>query len=47
MNLKENFVITIGRQFGTGGHEIGTAIAKQLNVKLIDKTNTEGVIREV
>ena len=37
MNLKENFVITIGRQFGTGGHEIGATIAKQLNVKLIDK----------
>ena len=23
MNSKEKFIITISRQFGTGGHEIG------------------------
>ncbi len=37
MNLNEHFVITINRQFGTGGHEIGQELARRLNVKLIDK----------
>ncbi len=37
MNLKEHFVITINRQFGTGGHEIGMELAHRLDVKLIDK----------
>ena len=37
MNSKEKFVITISRQFGTGGHEIGTELARRLGVKLLDK----------
>ena len=37
MNLHENFVITINRQFGTGGHEIGMELARRLGVKMIDK----------
>ncbi|HCN54177.1 MAG: cytidylate kinase-like family protein [Prevotella sp.] len=37
MNRKERFVITINRQFGTGGHEIGQELADRLGVKLIDK----------
>jgi len=37
MNREEQFVITISRQFGTGGHEIGAVLAKRLGVKLIDK----------
>ncbi len=37
MNLNEHFVITINRQFGTGGHAIGAELARRLNVKLIDK----------
>ena len=37
MNKNEKFVITINRQFGTGGHEIGAGLARRLNVKLIDK----------
>jgi cytidylate kinase len=37
MNSKEKFVITISRQFGTGGHEIGTELAHRLGVKLLDK----------
>ncbi len=37
MNLNEHFVITINRQFGTGGHEIGMELAHRLDVKLIDK----------
>ena len=37
MNKEEHFVITISRQFGTGGHEIGAELARRLNVKLLDK----------
>ena len=37
MNKEERFVITISRQFGTGGHEIGAELAKRLGVKLLDK----------
>ncbi len=32
-----NRIITIGRQFGSGGHEIGRRIAKKLGLKLYDK----------
>ena len=37
MNREEQFVITISRQFGTGGHEIGAELARRLDVKLLDK----------
>lgn len=37
MNREEKFVITISRQFGTGGHEIGAEMARRLGVKLLDK----------
>ncbi len=37
MNREEQFVITISRQFGTGGHEIGATLASRLGVKLLDK----------
>ena len=37
MNKNDKFVITINRQFGTGGHEIGVALAERLGVKLLDK----------
>jgi cytidylate kinase len=37
MNKDHRFVITISRQFGTGGHEIGAELARRLGVKLLDK----------
>ena len=37
MNKEDKFVITISRQFGTGGHEIGAGLAQRLGVKLLDK----------
>ena len=37
MNKEDKFVITISRQFGTGGHEIGVELARRLGVKLLDK----------
>ena len=32
-----NTRITIGRQFGSSGHEIGRLVAKKLNIKCFDK----------
>ena len=33
----ENFVITVGRQFGSCGKEIGHALAKRFNIAFYDK----------
>lgn len=35
--MRDHFVITIGRQFGSGGKEIGEKLAKKLNIKCYDK----------
>jgi len=35
--MKDNFVITIGRQFGSGGHQIGRQLAGQLGISFYDK----------
>ncbi len=37
MNKEDKYIITISRQFGTGGHEIGAELARRLGVKLLDK----------
>ncbi len=34
---KKNTIITIGRQFGSGGREIGTILAEKLQIKLYDQ----------
>ncbi len=35
--MSKNVIITIARQFGSGGHEIGRRLAKRLNIPLYDK----------
>lgn len=35
--MKTNTIITIGRQFGSGGREIGGKIAEDLGIKIYDK----------
>lgn len=35
--MKEKFSITIGRQLGSGGHQIGEKIASQLGISFYDK----------
>ena len=35
--MKGNYIITIGRQFGSGGREIGEALAKKLGIPFYDK----------
>lgn len=41
-----NTIVTIGRQFGTGGHQIGVELAKQLNVPCYDKELLEHAAKE-
>ena len=47
MNKEEKFVITVSRQFGTGGHEIGAELARRLNVKLLDKQILNEVAKKI
>lgn len=35
--MNGNYVITIGREFGSGGREIGRILAEKLNIKCYDK----------
>ena len=37
MIMADNFVITIGRQFGSGGRDIGRMVAERLGIKCYDK----------
>lgn len=37
METKDKFVITINRQFGTGGRFIGEQLAERLNIRFVDK----------
>ncbi|MBQ8803532.1 MAG: cytidylate kinase-like family protein [Tyzzerella sp.] len=39
-------IITIGRQYGSGGHDIGEALAKELGVKLYDKEMLKRAAKE-
>ena len=47
MNKEDKFVITISRQFGTGGHEIGAELANRLSVKLLDKQILNEVAKNI
>ena len=47
MNKEDKFVITISRQFGTGGHEIGAELARRLGVKLLDKQILNEVAKRI
>jgi uncharacterized membrane protein YczE/cytidylate kinase len=35
--ISNNYIITISREYGSGGHEIGKAIAKELGISFYDK----------
>ncbi len=41
MDKKQNFVVTINREAGTGGRSIGAKVAKHLGVRYFDKAVTE------
>lgn len=46
MNRNEKFVVTLNREFGSGGHAIGEELARRLGVKLIDKQILKEVSRK-
>ena len=41
----QTFVITIGRQFGSGGRELGSKLAKELGIAYYDKEIIEEMYR--
>ena len=41
-----NYIITIGRQYGSGGHEIGEKIAANLGIKFYDNSLIDRVSKE-
>ena len=45
--MTENTIITIGRQFGSGGHEIGNMLAQRLNSPLYDKNLIHMAAQEI
>lgn len=44
--MGNNLVITIGREFGSGGHEIGMKLAEELGIKCYDKELLELAAKE-
>lgn len=44
--MAKKVIITIGRQFGSGGHEIGEKLAKQLGIKFYDKDLLKVIAKE-
>lgn len=43
---KTNTIITIGREFGSGGHEIGTILSEKLEIPLYDKEMLDRASKE-
>ena len=44
--MANNTIITIGRQYGSGGHDIGKQLAKELNVPFYDKALLERAAKD-
>ena len=44
--MSKQVIITIGRQYGSGGHEIARKIAKRLDLKLYDKNILDEIAEE-
>ena len=38
--MEQNIIYTIGRQFGSGGKEIGIKLAEKLGIKCYDRAQT-------
>lgn len=45
--MTDNIIITIGRQFGSGGHEIGNKLATRLDIPLYDHNLVKMAAREL
>jgi len=44
--MSKNFVITIGREYGSGGHEIAEKLAQKLNIPCYDKNMLKIIAEE-
>ena len=44
--MKEHFVITVGREYGSGGRAIAKLVAQKLNVPFYDKELIELASKE-
>ena len=44
--MANNTIITIGRQYGSGGHDIGKQLAEELNVPVYDKALLERAAKD-
>lgn len=42
--MKKHFVVTISREFGAEGHEVGRVLAQRLNVNLYDKETLQDML---
>lgn len=45
--MKKNTIITIGREFGSGGHEIGNKLAERLDIPLYDRNLIQMAAKEL
>ena len=45
--MQKSLIITIGRQFGSGGHEIGEKLAKKLGIKFYDKELIKLIAKQI
>ena len=41
-----SYCITIGREYGSGGHEVGELLAKKLNIPFFDNALIDRVSKE-
>lgn len=46
MNKQEPFVITVSREVGSGGHTVGSILARELNVRFCDKQLLEALQKQ-
>ena len=44
--MTKQVIITVGRQYGSGGHEIARKIAAKLDLKLYDRNILEEIAKE-
>lgn len=45
--MSKRFILTIGREFGSGGKHIGRAVAKELGIEIYDRNIIEKVAAEL
>ena len=44
--MKKQLIISVGREFGSGGHEIAEKLAEKFNLKLYDKNLLQHIAEE-